>query len=78
MNSNEVDYVLYYVKCESFSNLRRTPDIERASENKDSKTHAVVRENVGLLSDIVARLTSMAQDVTHNINGSDGQSLLDE
>ena len=38
-------------------------------ENKHAKTHAVVRENVGLMREIDGRFTSMAQDVAHNTNG---------
>ena len=39
---------------------------QSATENKHAKTHAVRRENVGLLHKIVGRLTPRAQHVTHN------------
>ena len=41
------------------------------SENKQTKTFAVVRENVGILHEIVGTLTSMGQDVVDNNNGPD-------
>ena len=56
-------------KCSILRHIK-WPDIEHASRNKRAQTHAVVRENDGLLREIVGRLTSMAQDVTHNTNGS--------
>ena len=39
------------------------------SENKHAKTHAVMRKNVGLLREIVSRLTPLAEYTTHNTNG---------
>ena len=38
-------------------------------ENKQAKTHVVVRENIGLLREVIGRLKSMGQYVTHKTNG---------
>ena len=41
---------------------------KRVCENKHAKTHAVMRKNVGLLREIVSRLTPLAEYTTHNTN----------
>ena len=45
--------------------------IKRACENKHAKTQVMMRENFGILREIVKRLTSMAKYLTQNTNGPD-------